>query len=83
MHYRILTFPYKLIFGFNNGLKKFQVLDVTTMCLYTINEMLNNFVVDFIAEGIVVFENTTNSFSFFHLKVYWLYNSSIVSDELK
>lgn len=83
LHYRILTFSNELIFGLDNGLKEFQVLDVTTMCFYTINKMLNNFVVDFITEGIVVFEYTTNSFSFFNLKMYWLFILLFVSKRLK
>lgn len=69
LHNHILAFTQKLILSFDNSLEKFQILDMTTMRLYTVYKMLYNFIVDFVTKRIIILENTTNGFSFSDLKI--------------
>lgn len=64
LHNQLLAFPDKLIFGFNDSLKKFQVLNVFAMSLDAMNKVLNHFGIDFVAKSWIVLKNGADCLGF-------------------
>lgn len=56
-HDNVLTLLYELVVSFNNRLKKFKVLDMSPVCLGAVDKVLNDTLVDFIAQLRIIHED--------------------------
>ena len=56
-HDGVLTLLDELVFGFDNGLKEFEVLDMAAMRLGAVDKVLHHALVDLTAQLEVIHEN--------------------------